>query len=63
MSPRTAAVAARLREPSTWAALAVLAALTGRYVPPELTTAAPDLVALVCAALGIVLEERPRGAA
>lgn len=59
MSPRTAAVVERLREPSTWAALGVLAAISGRYMPPELVTAGPDLVALVCAALGVVLNERP----
>ena len=57
--PRRAALVARLREPSTWAALAALAAVAGRHLPPELVASGPDLVALVCIALGIALPEGP----
>lgn len=61
MSRRRAALAylaARLREPSSWAALAVLASVAGMHLPPELVGAAPELVGLVAALLGVALPER-----
>lgn len=54
---RLAPVLARLREPSTWAAVGVLAVLAGRPLPADLVQAAPDLVALLAAGLGITLKE------
>ena len=50
----------RLQEPSTWAALAALAALAGHPVPEDLISAIPALVGLVAAVLGVVLRERRR---
>jgi len=48
----------RLREPSTWAALAAVAAALGHPVPADLVSAAPTLVAIVAAGLGVALDER-----
>lgn len=58
MGPAVRAVAARLRQPSTWAALAALAVLAGHPLPASMVEAGPALVALVAAALGVVLDER-----
>jgi|GEM_PF-2630788 len=55
---RRAAVIKRLREPSTWAALGVLSTVAAAPIPPDLIAAAPSLVALVCAGLGVALDER-----
>ena len=48
---------ARLREPSTWAALAALAVLAGHPMPERMEEAGPALVALVAAVLGVALKE------
>lgn len=55
---RRSAILARLREPSTWAALGVLSTVVAAPIPPDLFAAAPSLVALVCAGLGVALDER-----
>lgn len=55
---RGAAILARLREPSTWAALAALGSIVGHGIPPDLTAAAPVLVSLGAAVLGVALPER-----
>lgn len=57
MGPAVRQVAARLREPSTWAALAALAVLAGHPMPESMEDAGPALVALLAAALGITLKE------
>ena len=51
-------VLARLREPSTWSALAVVAAVAGRPFPAGVTEAAPELAGLALAILGAVLPEK-----
>ena len=48
---------ARLREPSTWAALGTLAVLAGHPLPEHLGDAGPALAALACALLGITMRE------
>lgn len=50
----------RLREPSTWSALAAVALLAGQQLPAELVGAGPDLVALVCAVVGVLTPEGRR---
>lgn len=51
-------VADRIKEPSTWAALAALASLAGHPLPTDLVAAAPALVCLLASILGVVLNER-----
>ncbi len=50
----------RLSEPSTWAALAGLAALAGHGIPADMVSAAPVLAGIVAGSLGVVLNERGR---
>lgn len=57
MKPAARRMLSRLRQPSTWAALGVLATLAGHRLPPDLVGALPELVGLVCAGLGVALDE------
>lgn len=55
-------LAERMREPSTWAALAAVAAALGHPVPLDLVAAAPVLVALAAGAAGVALAEAKKTA-
>lgn len=48
----------RLKEPSTWASLAALVALSGMQVPDDVVQAMPGLVGFVAAVLGVFLKEK-----
>lgn len=53
-----AAVGARLREPSTWAALGALGALAGAQLPEGFAQHAATLAGLIGAAAGVFIPER-----
>lgn len=54
-------ILARLREPSTYAGIGVIAMLLGKTVPPDLLAALPhlfDAIAIIAASLGVIVPEK-----